>query len=221
MQPIYLMGTILEMIGSYFLYAYLVSRSKENCSIKDFFAPGIRKRELVFTIVVIGLTLSAGIYGQLKQQYSAMQCYINIMMLFLVAAMAWVDYREKIIPNVLVLVGIGLGVLQMLMEIIVIETDWRMALKFSLGGALIWGGILLLIALIVKSALGMGDVKMFFAIGLTYGANNTYEILLLSLVVMALVSIMLLVMKKATKKTAIPMAPFVLLGLYSSIMLGF
>ena len=107
MQPIYLMGTILEMIGSYFLYAYLVSRSKENCSIKDFFAPGIRKRELVFTIVVIGLTLSAGIYGQLKQQYSAMQCYINIMMLFLVAAMAWVDYREKIIPNVLVLVGIG------------------------------------------------------------------------------------------------------------------
>ena len=84
MQPIYLMGTILEMIGSYFLYAYLVSRSKENCSIKDFFAPGIRKRELVFTIVVIGLTLSAGIYGQLKQQYSAMQCYINIMMLFLV-----------------------------------------------------------------------------------------------------------------------------------------
>ena len=67
----------------------------------------------------------------------------------------------------------------------------------------------------------MGDVKMFFAIGLTYGANNTYEILLLSLVVMALVSIMLLVMKKATKKTAIPMAPFVLLGLYSSIMLGF
>ena len=221
MQPIYLIGTILEIIGSYLLYAYLVSRTKEHCSIKDFFAPGIRKGELVFTLVVVGLTLSAGIYGQLKLQYSAMQCYLNITMLFLVAAMAWVDCREKIIPNVLVLVGIGLGVIQMLTEILVIGTDWRLVLKFSLGGALIWGGILFLIALIVKSALGMGDVKLFFAIGLTYGANNTYEILLLSWVAMALISILLLAMKKATKKTAIPMAPFVLFGLYSSIMLGF
>ena len=34
------------------------------------------------------------------------------------------------------------------------------------------GGVLLVVALIVKSALGMGDVKLFFALGLFYGLQD-------------------------------------------------
>jgi len=76
------------------------------------------------------------------------------------------------------------------------------------------------IALIVKSALGMGDVKMFFVIGLLYGLSNTYSILLFSVLVMAIVSIVLLIMKKVTRKTAIPMAPFVAFGFLLNVLMG-
>ena len=75
-------------------------------------------------------------------------------------------------------------------------------------------------SLIVKKALGMGDVKMFFVIGLLYGLENTYTILLVSMLIMAIVSVILLITKKATKKSAVPMAPFVAVGLLINIILG-
>ena len=90
---------------------------------------------------------------------------------------------------------------------------------FSIVGAGI-SFILLIIALIVKSALGMGDVKMFLVIGLLYGLVDTYSILLFSIIVMAIVSIILLLIKKATRKTAIPMAPFTAIGFLLSILAG-
>ena len=66
----------------------------------------------------------------------------------------------------------------------------------------------------------MGDVKMFFVIGLLYGLENTYTILLVSMLIMAIVSVILLITKKATKKSAVPMAPFVAVGLLINIILG-
>ena len=58
-------------------------------------------------------------------------------------------------------------------------------------------------------------------LGLLYGLSDVYYILLLSLVMMAVVSLVLLLLKKVTAKTAVPMAPFVVLGFLVFLFCGF
>ena len=97
---------------------------------------------------------------------------------------------------------------------------WKQLLVFSgLGGA-ICGGILMVLALIMKSGLGMGDVKLFFVLGLLYGVMDTYGIFLFSIIPMGICAIVLLALKKASKKTTIPMGPFVAVGFFLSIIAG-
>ena len=215
-----LLGIILALLGGYLTYAYITFLKKEKKGIKTFFIVDIQKPMLIFTLVILAMALITGAYGRYRNEYSAVQCYINIAVLFLLAAMAWVDYREKIIPNHLILAGLVLWLIEMGIEIFLFHTDLRMALAFSALGGGVWGGLLIIIALIAKTALGMGDAKMFLVIGLIYGLNNTYSILLVSLFVMAVVSIALLAMKKVERKSTIPMAPFVLIGFILCIFLG-
>lgn len=220
MTLINLLGIILALLGGYLTYAYITFLKKEKKGIKTFFIVDIQKPMLIFTLVILAMALITGAYGRYRNEYSAVQCYINIAVLFLLAAMAWVDYREKIIPNHLILAGLVLWLIEMGIEIFLFHTEPRMALAFSALGGGVWGGLLIIIALIAKTALGMGDAKMFLVIGLIYGLNNTYSILLISLFVMAVVSIALLVMKRAERKSTIPMAPFVLIGFILCIFLG-
>ncbi|MCI9072083.1 MAG: prepilin peptidase [Lachnospiraceae bacterium] len=215
-----LLGILLALLGGYLTYAYITFLPKEGKRIKTFFKVDLRKRELVFTLIILVTALVTGAYGRYRNEYTAVQCYLNIGVMFLLAAMAWVDYREKIIPNHLILAGMVLWLLEIGIEVFLLHTDIRVALAFSALGGGIWGGLLIVIALIAKTALGMGDAKMFLVIGLIYGLNNTYSILLISLLVMAIVSITLLAMKRVERKSTIPMAPFVLIGFTLCIFLG-
>lgn len=215
-----IIGILLALTSGCFLYLYLTFRNKETKTIKTFFTLEKQKKTLIFSIVIAVLAVIVGMYGRCKNEYSAVQCYLNILVISLLAAMAWVDVKEKIISNQLIVTGMGIWIAEVLVEVLVFHTDIRAVLLFSVLGGVIWGGLLVLIALVVKTALGMGDAKMFFVLGLIYGLNNTYSILLMSLLIMALVSIVLLILKRVTRKTAVPMAPFVLIGFVLCILGG-
>lgn len=215
-----ILGILLALLGSYLSYAYITFLAKGGKGIRIFFKVDLQKRELLFTLIILLTALITGAYGRYRNEYTAVQCYLNIAVLFLLAVMAWVDCREKIIPNHLILAGLVLWLTEMGIEIFLLHTDARVVLAFSALGGGIWGGLLIVIALIAKTALGMGDAKMFLVIGLIYGLNNTYSILLISLLIMAIVSIALLAMKRVERKSTIPMAPFVLIGFTLCIFLG-
>lgn len=213
-------GIVLALLGGYLSYAYITFRGKADKSIGGFFKISVQKKALLFTGIVLLLALVTGAYGRYRNEYTAVQCYINIVILFLLYAMAWVDYREKIIPNQLILAGLIIWMIEMGIEVFLFHTDFRTVMLFSVLGGGVWGGLLVVIALIAKTALGMGDAKMFLVIGLIYGLNNTYAILLISLLIMAVISIILLVLKKVNRKSTVPMAPFVLIGFILCIFLG-
>lgn len=215
-----LIGIALTLIGGYLLYAYITFREKQDKKLRSFLIVDIKKKELIYTIVLIIMALVTAQYGKQCNGYSAVQCYLNICTLMLLSAMAWVDFKEKIIPNHLILVGLIIWLMEVLIEVFLFGTGIKEVLLFSALGGGVWGGLLVLIALAVKTALGMGDAKMFFVIGLIYGLNNTYSILLISLFIMAIISIVLLVLKRVNRKTAVPMAPFVLVGFAVCIFLG-
>lgn len=151
---------------------------------------------------------------------SFLQALANGLVFIWLMALGYIDLKKKIIPNEMILLGLAFWVVVLLLSIFAGGENWLDALMISALGGVIIGGVMLIIALLVKSALGMGDVKLFFVLGLLYGASDTYSILLCTVVIMALCSVVLLLLKKATTKTAIPMAPFAVLGFLLSIIAG-
>ena len=182
-----------------------------------------RKLDLTSLLVgSVGFTGSIYIFtnGFLLSDHALMRAFMNAEVFIWLVALGYIDIKERIIPNKMILVGLVFWGILLLVDIFVAGNNWLEVLVFSALGGLLCGGILAVVSLIVKNALGMGDVKMFFVLGLLYGITDTYSILLFSMMIMAAVSIILLILKKVTTKTAVPMAPFVAIGFMLSIIAG-
>lgn len=151
---------------------------------------------------------------------SLMQMLVNIFVFSWLLVIGYIDWKEKIIPNQMILVGIIMWTVAVLVDILAAGLFWKEVLVFSLLGSGVCGGLLLIIAFVVKNSLGMGDVKLFAVLGLYYGLADTYSILMISIIFMAIVSIVLLLLKKVDRTTKIPMAPFVLFGFLVGVMGG-
>ena len=79
----------------------------------------------------------------------------------------------------------------------------------SLTGMLAGAGFLLLLWLITKGrGIGFGDVKLMVPVGLYFGLTTTVGILFIAFFAGAAVGVLLLALKKADRKTAIPFGPF-------------
>lgn len=121
----------------------------------------------------------------------------------LVYCTVW-DLRKKEIPLYPVLV---VGVF--LLGIKAIEGEF--AVVTTALGALLGIG-LLGISKITKGGMGIGDAILFVVIGISVGFFPAINILFYSLLLAAVVSIILLVCRKVTRKQTIPFIPFILAG---------
>lgn len=83
-----------------------------------------------------------------------------------------------------------------------------------LWGALLGGGVMLLSAcagklIMGRDALGMGDVKLFAAIGLCLGFRGTLTVLVLSSVSSAVIFSILLLLRKVRREDRLPLGPYI------------
>lgn len=201
-------------------FVYLVRRGNRAVSIGCIFADYRLSTEcaLCFSAVLIGLFLfQKGINSEDKTYIRALIDGLTAVWLLIIG---YIDLKEQIIPNEMIGCGLLVWVQVVVMDVFVAGTSWIAALVYSLSGGFVIGGILFVIAILMKSALGMGDVKMFLVVGLLYGLSDTYMVLLMSLLLMAIVSVTLLALKKVTAKTTVPMAPFVVAGFIISLLAG-
>lgn len=213
-------AVVFQLLTAVLLYQYTVHQQEGTCSAKVLFSLKIDFAPLM--VVLVGFFASVYVFlkGHLMGDDGFIRALMNAEVMLWLSCIGFIDYRDKIIPNKMIVAGLIFWLVLLLLDIFVAGNDWLDVFMFSLLGGLFCGGVLLVIALIVKTALGMGDVKMFFVLGLLYGVTDTYSILLFSMVVMAAVSIVLLLLKKVTTKTAVPMAPFVAVGFLLSIFAG-
>jgi prepilin peptidase len=84
----------------------------------------------------------------------------------------------------------------------------RMTTVPELLSAMIPGAILLWIGFISANAIGYGDGLMMFMVGPLFGVERMVEGMLLAFFVSAIVSILLIVLRKVNRKTTIPFIPF-------------
>ena len=133
-----------------------------------------------------------------------------------------IDYKSQIIPNRLNLtifeIGMGFAFLYGL-------SDVAITINMLLG-MLAGGGIFLLITVIGgifygKEAMGFGDVKLMGALGLFFGLSNIVVITLVSFLIGAILSIVLLITKIKKSDEYIPFGPFIVIATFISMYVPF
>ncbi len=137
----------------------------------------------------------------------------------LISAFA-IDYKEQIIPNRLTLLLFEIG----LVFAFIGGTVNLSFLLDKLLGLVIGGGIFLIITVIGgmiagKEAMGFGDVKLMGALGIVFGAYNIVIISILSFLLAAIISIILIATKKKKSNEYIPFGPFIVIATFMVIII--
>ena len=133
-----------------------------------------------------------------------------------------IDYKQQIIPNRLNLTIFEVGIVFAFLYGL---SDVAITINMLLG-MLLGGGIFLLITLVGglfygKEAMGFGDVKLMGALGLFFGVSNIIAITLMSFLIGAILSIILLVSKIRKSNEYIPFGPFIVLATFISMYVPF
>lgn len=136
-------------------------------------------------------------------------------------ALAVIDLDTKRLPNALTLPSYAvMGALLLLPA--VIDGDWSAYVRSWLAAAALFGFYFLL-AVIYPSGMGFGDVKLAGVIGLALGWLGWGELVVggfLGFLLGALIGGVLMIVRKAGRKSKIPFGPFMLLGALLAILWG-
>lgn len=160
------------------------------------------------------LLVSAGLCLYLQRQYGwgpsfAMQVtYCGVLLLIAV-----IDLEHRIVPNAVVAPGLVLAVG---------FNAWLAVpgLKAALGGALAGGGFFLLLALLRRNALGWGDVKLAFLIGMMTGFPQVLQALAIGIILGGVAAALLLLTRLQSAKQYIPYAPYLVAGCIITLLQG-
>lgn len=133
-----------------------------------------------------------------------------------------IDYRLQIIPNRLNLTIFEIGIIFAFLYGL---SDVAITINMLLG-MLAGGGIFVLITLIGgaffgKEAMGFGDVKLMGGLGLFFGLSNIIIITLVSFLIGAILSIVMLITRIKKSSEYIPFGPFIVLATFISIYVPF
>ncbi|MBQ3196173.1 MAG: prepilin peptidase [Clostridia bacterium] len=133
---------------------------------------------------------------------------------------AAVDYKQQKIPNIFLLAGLIIRCVFFVISYVKdFDGAWTIT-KDSLIGAAVIGLFFLLLLVIFKDSIGMGDVKLFALMGLYQGLWGVINSVFFSLLVSFFLSIGLLITKKKGRKDTISFGPSIYLGTIIAICMA-
>lgn len=182
---------------------------------------GRKQRGFVLYLIISAillLVLAGRLIWDCPEQSILFQCkrVSCLAMLFVAAA---TDYRRQIIPNRLILSGLGFRAVLLLAELVFERDVLIMTLFSEVLGAIGIFIVCMVFLLMMKNSIGMGDIKLFMVMGLYLGLYSMIDAIMSSLVLAFVCAIVLLLMRKKGKKDSLPFAPAVLAGTYLSVFL--
>ena len=133
-----------------------------------------------------------------------------------------IDYKSKIVPNRLSLTIFEIGII-----IAFIYGISNVAITINMLLGMLAGVIIFLIITLIgriiygKEAMGLGDVKLVGALGLYFGLSNIVAISLMSFLIGAIISILLLIIRIKKINEYIPFGPFIIISCFISILIPF
>lgn len=222
--PIYfflIVGIAGILIGQYMEWVIKKLRKKEKVICKDFFKTYLRSFHvnlglMAVTALLYMITLYvSGIKLETLEYLLIIPSLIGVFI---------IDYKEHIIPNRLVLSILEVGIVFtfILGSGFIAGADGLNIFIDKLLGLAVGFVVFFLISLISKAlskkeALGSGDVKLMASLGLVFGFSNVLIIALMSFLIGAIVSIVLLIAKKKHFQDYIAFGPFIVIAAIATI----
>jgi prepilin signal peptidase PulO-like enzyme (type II secretory pathway) len=120
------------------------------------------------------------------------------------------DFRTKVIPDIVTLPGI-------VYSLAVASFVQSPSVGQALLGVVVGGGIVFLIAVISRGAVGGGDIKLMAMLGAALGWKGAVTVLALSQVAAALVALGLLIARRAGRRDVLPVGAII--SLLGAVML--
>lgn len=151
--------------------------------------------------------------------YEYLERLKRLCLLAVIWPIAYIDYKTYRIPNVFIISGLvcrgGLLLAELLMNSS--EVGSIVLSELAAAGALMLAAVLC--RLMIKDAIGFGDMKLFILMGFMLGMDGIWAAMFLALIVAFIVSIFVLVTRRKSKKDVIPFGPALVIGIYLSVFL--
>ena len=150
-----------------------------------------------------------------------------LFLIYILIVVFFIDLEHQIIPNELVIAGLAGGVIlyvyaRYMPFLIYSDQLWWNPLLGLVSGSGFLLGVAFVGSLLYKNqeVMGMGDVKLFAPIGLFLGWRMTLLALFISVILGGMTSLMLNLFGKASRKSRIPFGPFIVIGVFITVMWG-
>lgn len=196
-------GTRLGALDMVPLLSYMLLRGRcRHCGSR--FSPRYLLVEALTAAVFAAVAIKLG-------PGAAVLKYLFLSSLLLVAA--FIDLDHMIIPNRLVLAGLAAGAA-------FIPATGEITALNALGGAASASGFLLMLNIVTRGGMGMGDVKLAAVIGLFLGWPLTALALFAAFLLGGLGGVLLIMSGKKKRKDPIPFGPFLSAGAFVGFMWG-
>ncbi len=158
------------------------------------------------------------IYGMQKRFSDNINLYKYLILSPMLISAFYIDYKLHIIPNRLNLTIFEIG---LIIAVIGGISDINFAIN-AIEGMLVGGGTFFVITLIGgliagKEAMGYGDVKFMAALGLYFGFASMVSIIFMSFLIGAILSIILIILRRKKASEYIPFGPFIVISCYIAI----
>ncbi len=207
-------GQFVDYCNRIFLKEEKILSKKNFKEYINIFTPNY----ILMVITIIAYIVLLYTFGKVETIKFAMYLFLIPMLLSAFV----VDYKIQIIPNRLNLTMFEIG---LAFVFIYGMTNLSISIDMLLG-MFAGGGIFLLITLIGgaiagKEAMGLGDVKLMGALGLYFGFASTITISIMSFLIGAIVSIILMIIRKNKMDSYIPFGPFIVCAAIINIFVPF
>jgi leader peptidase (prepilin peptidase)/N-methyltransferase len=130
----------------------------------------------------------------------------------------FVDFDHQIIPDSVSLPGIGVGLAA---AIIFGHPSWTASLAgIVVGGGLLWAVAEAYYRLTGREGMGGGDIKLLAMIGAFLGWQAVLVTLMIGSLTGSLIGILLMIVQRGDRRTAIPFGPFLAVGAVAALFWG-
>ena len=198
-------------------------QDKENDLDGSTLGGRMKKYAKVNVFLLVALAVLIGLSFELNTLFKTntviANCKIIILIGFLTVACI-TDLQRRAIPNLIILIGLGVRVAIAMVELINMGSSYFDVLKNDLIAFVVVSLAFLICGIIVRNGIGMGDVKMVMLMALYQGFVGVFSSLFISMVVAFFIAIFLLITRKKGRKDSIEFAPALFIGTIISAFLS-
>jgi leader peptidase (prepilin peptidase)/N-methyltransferase len=231
-SALWLVATIFMMCGQMVcLSASIDAVSKQSVFVSQHFVTAKIKylssmhqvvfpAKIIVVILIVACTGATCGYLTWDRANTPVDAFKLMIAFVCISSIAITDYKERIIPNIIPIAMIAARIAFFIIEFFSRNDDFFSLLVGSLVGGGIPFIVLYVLSMLTHGGLGLGDVKLFGALGFLCGLYAVVCTLFYALVACVVVSVVLLVLRKKGMKDKLAFGPFILAGFFFALILG-